>query len=111
MAAICHRSVPKEDLESLTGLLQFATKIVRPSKPLLRRLYALQAVLGSQPDYLLRFSVPAQANILWWIMFADKWNSISLYGILDHRHQPSKFIQIPQVHGVVELTLNLSGSR
>ena len=33
--AICHRSVPKEELESLTGLLQFATKVVRPGRPFL----------------------------------------------------------------------------
>jgi len=75
--AICHRSVPKQDLESLTGLLQFATKVVRPDRPFLRMFYALQAV-GSQPDHLVRLSLPAQADVLWWFIFVEQWNGISL---------------------------------
>ena len=75
--AICHRSVPKEELKSLTSLLQFATKVVRSGRPFLRRLYALQAV-GSQPDYLVRLNLPAQADVLWWFIFVEQWNGISL---------------------------------
>ena len=71
------RSVRKHDLEHLTGLLQFATKVVRPGRPFLKRLYALQGV-GSHPDHLVRLSVPAQADIAWWLLFTDKWNGISL---------------------------------
>jgi len=71
------RSIPKEELESLVGLLQFATKVVRPGRPFLRRLYALKDV-GSQPDHLVRLSHPAEADILWWHIFVDNWNGISL---------------------------------
>jgi len=71
---ICHKSVPKQDLESLTGLLQFATKVVRPGRP---TLHALQAV-GSQPDHLVRLSLSAQADVLWWFIFMKQWNGISL---------------------------------
>ena len=49
--AICHCLVPKEELESLTGLLQFETKVVRTGGPIQRRLSILQAV-GSHPDHL-----------------------------------------------------------
>ena len=88
--ATFRQSVPKEKLESLVGLLQFATKVVRPGRPFLRRLYALKHV-GSQLDHLVRLSLPADADILWWY-------SISLwipgmeshsYGILDFKHQMS----------------------
>ena len=39
----CH-SITKRELQILTGLLQFATKIVRPSRPFLRQLYAMQNI-------------------------------------------------------------------
>jgi len=71
------QSIPKEELESLVGLLQFATKLVRPGRPFLRRLYALKGV-GSQPDHLIRLNLLAKADILWWYIFVDGWNGISL---------------------------------
>ena len=71
------RSIPKGELESLVGLLQFATKVVRPGRLFLRRLYALKNV-GSQPDHLIRLNLPAKADILWWYIFVDSWNGISL---------------------------------
>ena len=37
-------SIPKEELKSLVGLLQFATKVVRPGRPFLHGLYALKDV-------------------------------------------------------------------
>ena len=40
-ACICLRTMTKRDLQRLTGLLQFATKIVHPGRPFPRRLYAL----------------------------------------------------------------------
>ena len=72
-----HRSVRKHTLEKLTGLLQFATKVVRPSRPFLRRLYALQDI-GSHPDHLVRLNNPAIADITWWLLIAERWNGISL---------------------------------
>jgi len=75
-ATFC-RLIPKEELESLVGLLQFATKVVRPGRPFLRRLYALKDV-RSQPDHLVGLSLPAKADILQWHIFVDAWNGISL---------------------------------
>jgi len=40
------RSIPKEELESLVGLLQFATKVVRPGRPFLGRLYTLKGIIA-----------------------------------------------------------------
>ena len=72
-----HPSISKHTLEHLTGLLQFATKVVRPGRPFLRRLYALQNV-GDHPDHRVRMSAPAQADIVWWLVFSEQWNGISL---------------------------------
>ena len=72
-----HESLRKNVLEHLTGLLQFATKVVRPGRPFLRRLYALKNV-GSFPGHLVRLSRGAQADILWWFYFVKQWNGVSL---------------------------------
>ena len=71
------RSIPKEELESLVGLLHFATKVVRTGRPFLRRLYILKDV-GSQPHHLVILKCPEKADILWRYIFVDSWNGISL---------------------------------
>ena len=71
------RSVTKKELQSLTGLLQFATKVIRPGRPFLHRLYAMQNI-GSHPGHFIRLNQPARADLLWWHLFASKWNGISL---------------------------------
>ena len=74
---IYRRSITKRELQSLTGLLQFATKIVHPGKPFLRQLYAMQNI-GSHPEHHVRLNSSARADILWWHMFTADWNGISM---------------------------------
>jgi len=64
-------SIQKKEFEKLTGLFQFASKVVRPGRPFLRRLYALQNV-GSHPRHWVRLSKPAMVDILWWYLFVEK---------------------------------------
>ena len=71
------RSMTKKNLQRLTGLLQFATKVVRPGRPFLRRLYALQEV-GNHPDHFVRLNQAARADIMWWYIFSERWNGISM---------------------------------
>ena len=52
-----HISIPKKEVERLTGLLQFACKVVRPGRPFLHRLYALQEV-SSHPRHPVRLKTP-----------------------------------------------------
>ena len=53
LSRCCHRrSISKQDLQSLTGLLQFATKVIRPGQPFVRCLYAMQDI-GSHPDHFI----------------------------------------------------------
>jgi len=62
-------------LESLTGLLQFTTKVVRPGRAFIRRLYALQAV-GSHQDHLVRLSIPdvyISGSVEWHLIVMGPW--------------------------------------
>jgi len=74
---VLERTVFKEDLESLVGLLQFATKVIRPGRPFLRRLYAAQQI-GTLPTHHIRLNLPTMADILWWHLFISAWNGISM---------------------------------
>ena len=75
--SIQRRTMSKKDLQKLTGLLQFATKVVRPGRPFLRRLYAMQEI-GSHPNHFVRLNLPARADIMWWYLFVEEWNGVSL---------------------------------
>ena len=74
---VLRKSMTKKDLQKLVGLLQFATKVVRPGRPFLRRLYAMQEI-GSHPNHFIRLNLPARADIMWWFIFVEQWNGISL---------------------------------
>ena len=65
------------ELQSLTGLLQHASTVVRPGRAFLQRLYALQSV-GSAPNHNVRLNSVARADIVWWHMFVSRWNGISM---------------------------------
>ena len=74
---VFRKSITKKDLQKLAGLLQFATKVVQPGRPFLRRLYAMQEI-GSHPNHFIRLNLPARADIMWWFMFVEQWNGVSL---------------------------------
>ena len=67
----------RRELQSLTGLLQHATAVVRPGRAFLQRLYALQHV-GSEPSHNIRLNTVARADIIWWELFISRWNGISM---------------------------------
>ena len=71
------KCMSKQNLQSLTGLLQHAAKVIRPGRPFLHRLYALQQV-GTQPSHHIRLNAAARGDIMWWHVFVNKWNGISL---------------------------------
>ena len=58
-------------------MLQFATKVVRPGRPFLRCLYAMQEI-GKAPSHHIRLNTLARTDILWWYFFMDRWNGISM---------------------------------
>ena len=72
-----HKVITKRDLESLTGLLQFATKVIRPGRSFLRQLHAMQSI-GCHPNHHICLNVAVRADITWWYLFAEAWNGISM---------------------------------
>ncbi len=54
-------------LESLTGLLNFACRVVAPSRPFLLRLYSLKEGMRKRlPDYKLRLSAGTRQDVATW---------------------------------------------
>lgn len=70
-------SVRKCDLASLAGHLQHACVIVRPGRIFLRRIFDLMARVA-HPDYFIRLSVGFRLDLMWWKLFLNEWNGISL---------------------------------
>jgi hypothetical protein len=71
------------ELQSLTGILNFACKVVRPGRYYLRRIINHTSRMlrtlknpGSWAAWLIPPAV--KEDIQWWLDFADKWNGISL---------------------------------
>ena len=71
VAAVSNRCLSKRALQSLTGLLQHATKVVRPGRSFLHCLYALQNV-GSLPIHHIHLNQAARADITWWSLFVER---------------------------------------
>ena len=67
----------RRELQSLTGLLQHATKVVVPGRAFMRSLHALQSV-GRSPAHKVRLNLAARADIIWWYCFVHKWNGASM---------------------------------
>ena len=77
----------QKKLESLVGLMQHASKVVRPGRIFLRRLYDLLAVTHHyKPHYLIRINHDAQADIEWWCCFLIGWNGVSLLRSIKTSH-------------------------
>ena len=66
--AVGRKVMLKKELQSLTGLLQHATKVVRPGRAFMRSLHVLQSV-GKLPTHKVRLNMAARADIIWWQVF------------------------------------------
>ena len=64
---ILRKTITKRELQSLTGLLQFATKVIRPGRTFLRQLYTMQSI-GSHSGHHIRLNSVARADIMWWFL-------------------------------------------
>ena len=72
-----------KELQSLTGLLNFACKVIRPGRYFLRRIIDHTARMLKHlkdPHSFARWIIPpvVKEDIIWWLTFVDKWNGISL---------------------------------
>ena len=88
--AVSRKCITKRNLQSLAGLLQYATKVIHPGRAFLHRLYALQSI-GHSPFHRIRLNVAARGDILWWHVFASEWNGLSLLWN-SSRHNPDVIV-------------------
>lgn len=67
-------------LQSLTGLLNFACAVVAPGKPFLRRLYQLTKGLHNPPPYYsIRLTSGAREDMKVWLHFLSKYNGVTMF--------------------------------
>ena len=78
-ATVSKRCLSKRGLQSLTGLLQHVTKVIRPGRLFIQvhHFYALQNV-GSLSTHHIHLNQAARADIIWWFLFAERWNGLSI---------------------------------
>ena len=77
------KSASINELQSLTGVLGFATKVIRPGRHFLRRIITQTSVMLKKlkdPRSYKRHTIPAavKADIAWWLSVAEQWNGVSL---------------------------------
>jgi hypothetical protein len=67
------------ELESLVGILQHASKVVRHGRCFLRRLYDLLAQTQKfKKHFRVRLNSECQADLEWWVAFSQHWNGASI---------------------------------
>jgi len=75
----------KRQILSLVGLLQHATKVVRPGRTFVSRMYATAARV-KELDFYTRLNKEFRSDLAWWHTFLASWNGLSL---LRSTSQPS----------------------
>ena len=85
----------RRELESLIGTLQHAYIVIQPGRSFLQRTIALLRV-AKQKHHHIRLNAEFRSDMLWWKLFAEKWNGVSLI--------------IPQGPPDVTITSDASGS-
>ncbi len=68
-------------LESLTGLLNFACRVVVPGRPFLRRLYSLKEGMKKRlPHYKPSLSAGTRQYLVTWEGFLSHYNGVTMFG-------------------------------
>ena len=80
----------RKELEHLLGVLQFACNVVPQGRPFVRRLTNLLCI-GVKPFHHIRLNKESRSDILWWSIFVQRWNGISLLN-LSHLATPSAHV-------------------
>ena len=80
----------KRQILSLVGLLQHATKVVRPGRSFVSRMYATAAKV-KELDFYTRLTKEFQSDLMWWYTFLVSWNGLSLLRSIPYS-SPAEFI-------------------
>ena len=73
------KTCERRDLESLIGLLNHASKVLRPGRSFLRRMLDLLHGVPTPPlrPHPIRLNREFRSKLSWWRLFAVAWNGIS----------------------------------
>ena len=88
-----------EELESIVGKLAHASRVVKPGKTFMRRLFKLLSGV-SRAHHHVRLGVAAWSDLLWWYTFMAQWNGI---GMISHPRGTSVVNGLPQIHSAAGL--------
>ena len=83
------KSATKREILSLVGLLQHATKVVRPGRSFLSRMYGT-AVRVPELHY---FTQEFRSDLTWWHLFLEGWNGMSFLQVAGFPQASSLSIQ------------------
>ena len=67
----------RRELESLLGLLQHASKIVRPGRRFVRRIIKVMTSVRDR-DRFIRLNADIRSDLLWWHTFIETWNGVGI---------------------------------
>ena len=71
------KSSTKKEMESLVGKLVFASRVVKPGKTFLRRMFQLLSGIR-QSHHHVRLNTQFRSDLQWWATFLKTWNGISI---------------------------------
>ena len=74
---VSRKKCTRRELESITGKLQHAAKVVRSGRTFVRRLFDLIAKF-KKPDHHIKLNASARSDLAWWCHFVEMWNGVSL---------------------------------
>ena len=72
------KKATKREILSLVGLLQHATKVVKPGRTFISRMYSKAAKL-KELHYYTNLTKDFQSDLHWWHIFVNSWNGISFF--------------------------------
>ena len=78
-----HDKVTLRELKSIIGKLQFATTVVKPGRPFLRRLYDL-TMQATKPHHYIRLTKSVKQDLDTWFHFLQHYNGITMIRCPSH---------------------------
>ena len=74
---IPRKKASKREILSLVGTLQHATKVIRPGRAFVARMYSTAAKLRKM-HFITRLNVAFRSDLLWWHTFLQSWNGLNI---------------------------------
>ena len=84
------KTCTKRELLSLIGQLQHASAVVRPGRPFMRQIIDLSKSV-SKLTHHIRTNCRARSDIMWWHIFLETWNGVSLLSMAGRREPDASF--------------------